>query len=429
MSRVYTVLIFICSCLLSWWVGSRQEFVLALGIFSVAFIAYYYLAYKSEFKLANPWFWAVAVRLPFLLTLPSLSDDFYRFIWDGSLQWDGINPFLFTPEQAIKEFPRIDSLNIYTSLNSPSYFSVYPAFNQFLFAISAKLGGSTLDGQVIALRCVILFGEFLVLFLLQKLGSSLKKPNLFWLYAFNPLVILEFTGNLHFEVWFIAFLLSAYYVYQVLGNKILVPAILFGLAISTKLLPALFLPLIWKHLGLKKGLVFCLIAMSTFSITFLPYFNTQIVLNIYESVDLFVRTFEFNASIYYVLRWIGFKVVGYNWIGTIGLLLKGITTIIILIVSVKGKSFLKSALIIYLAYLLLSTTIHPWYILPVFVLSIFSDFRSVLLWTGLVFLSYHAYRLENYNELLWVVSIEYVLLIILLWRERSEMLQTFLSKK
>lgn len=423
MPRLLVSIIFVCSCLFAWLIGSRLDFVLLSVVFLVAFLAYYFLVFKNKEKLSHPWFWAVVLRLPFLFALPYLSDDFYRFVWDGMLQLEAVNPYLYTPQQVLAENPSFDVLQIFEKLNSQSYFSVYPAVNQYFFAFAAKLGGNSLNGQVLALKLVILSGDVVVLFLLQKVGSFNKKQSLFALYAFNPLVLLEFSGNLHFEVWVIALVLAAYYLYQKYEGKIILPAVLFGLAISTKLLPALFLPLIWKYLGFRKGLAFCFIAMLTFSISFIPYFELVIVQNIAESVDLFFRNFEFNASFYYLLRWLGFQLVGYNWIGSVGLLLKVLTLGLVLIITWRGKSFPKSAILIYLVYLLFSTTVHPWYILPLFVLSLFTELRSIMIWTALVFLSYHAYRNVEFEESMWVVGVEYCLLFLLLLKESGQIFQ------
>ena len=59
-------------------------------------------------------------------------------------------------------------------------------------------------------------------------------------------------------------------------------------------------------------------------------------------------------------------------------------------------------------YLLLSTTVHPWYLaIPLF-LSVFTRFRFMLIWSLLVILSYSAYSNAQYDENLWLVALEYI---------------------
>jgi hypothetical protein len=64
----------------------------------------------------------------------------------------------------------------------------------------------------------------------------------------------------------------------------------------------------------------------------------------------------------------------------------------------------------YLVFLLLQTTVHPWYLIPALGLSIFTANKIFIAWSGLVFLSYHAYMGQDYNEHIWVVFTEYTLL-------------------
>ena len=43
----------------------------------------------------------VLFRIISIVAIPNLSQDFYRFIWDGRMLLNGINPYLFTPESFI----------------------------------------------------------------------------------------------------------------------------------------------------------------------------------------------------------------------------------------------------------------------------------------------------------------------------------------
>lgn len=63
------------------------------------------------------------------------------------------------------------------------------------------------------------------------------------------------------------------------------------------------------------------------------------------------------------------------------------------------------------AYFFLSTTVHPWYIATPLILSIFTRYRFAILWSFLVYLSYYAYGNEQFQENLWLVAAEYLLVI------------------
>ena len=62
-------------------------------------------------------------------------------------------------------------------------------------------------------------------------------------------------------------------------------------------------------------------------------------------------------------------------------------------------------------YFLLSTTVHPWYVATPLLLCLFTKYRFPILWSGLVFLSYSAYGETEFSENLWMVALEYSIVI------------------
>ena len=62
------------------------------------------------------------------------------------------------------------------------------------------------------------------------------------------------------------------------------------------------------------------------------------------------------------------------------------------------------------AYYLLATTVHPWYITSLVLISLFTGYRYPVVWSISIMLSYAAYRTVPYSENLWLVSLEYVIL-------------------
>ena len=119
----------------------RSDFSSLSIWYCIAFASYILLAFKTSIKYLN-WLLAAAVLIRFSLVigLSWLSDDFFRFLWDGHLFANGINPFNYKPSQYIELAADSSYLSsLYPKLNSPDYISVYPAFLQYLFGLSSVL--------------------------------------------------------------------------------------------------------------------------------------------------------------------------------------------------------------------------------------------------------------------------------------------------
>jgi hypothetical protein len=75
-----------------------------------------------------------------------------------------------------------------------------------------------------------------------------------------------------------------------------------------------------------------------------------------------------------------------------------------------------------LIYLLFTTTVHPWYLSTLLAVSVLSDYRFAVIWSYLIFLTYGGYTAEGFRENLWIVSVEYVLVLgyfaYELWRKK-----------
>ena len=182
----------------------------------------------------------------------------------------------------------------------------------------------------------------------------------------------------------------------------------------------MLLPLFFKYfiadkrsLNFPKLMIYYLIVIGTLAITFLPFYSAEVFSNFMASIGLWFGKFEFNASIYYLVRWVGFQVKGYNIIETAGKILPVITVLIILGLSLlskykNSKQLLENMLLAVTAYLLLSTTVHPWYLGIPLMLSLFTEFRFMLAWTLVVMLSYFTYSNPEYHESPWLLVLEYL---------------------
>ncbi len=392
---------------------NRQNFSQVFVLYTALFAAYYFLirSYSvSNFKLLL--ISGILFRILLLFSVPNLSDDVYRFIWDGRLLANGVNPFHQLPAEVIKSsaIPGITN-ELYRQLNSPGYYTIYPPVLQSIFWLSAKASG-TLSGAIVCMKIIILLAEIGTMLLLPLVLVRLQLPkHLSLLYFLNPLVITELTGNVHFDAIMIFFLVLAFLL--LLQNKLHVSAIFLGLSISSKLIPVVFIPLIIKKLGWKQGLLHSAISGFVTIALFAVIIDKATVLHFLESINLFLSHFEFNASLYYLIRWIGTIVTGYNIIAFAGPLLSVIAAVIICIISFLGNAisnrrFFTKALFILTVYYLFATTVHPWYICMPVMITACTAYRYAMVWSYLVTLSYYAYHSNPVQENLWLVSLSYL---------------------
>lgn len=360
---------------------------------------------------------ALLFRLSLLVAIPSLSDDYARFIWDGRLLAHGYNPYLYLPAQVINTpIAVIAGLSdtLFQQLNSPRYFTVYPPLNQALFGLAAWLSPTSVVGAVISLRVPIILADTGSIILLAKLLRRFgKNPNYSLLYALNPLVILELTGNLHFEGIMIFFVLLS--VWLLVRNHWIGSSIALASGIGMKLLPLIFLPLLIRYLGWKRGLLYAGLTMILTGLLFVPFISIELLKNSYSSLNLYFQSFEFNASIYYLIRAAGYWFLGFNIIAGAGFMLFVVIGVCVLVIAFRKTAYLPGpviaikVLLTLTVYWLLSTTVHPWYITSLVAASVFTPFRYPLVWSGVIVLSYSAYQATAYTENLWLTGLEYSL--------------------
>ena len=348
---------------------------------------------------------AVLLRLAWLFAAPYLSDDWARFLWDGTLSGMGQNPYLQLPS-AIAD---TDS-ELYDRLNSKEYYTVYPPLLQFVFFAAVKVGGSMAEG-ILFLRLCILLCELGSIWLIYKLLPAARK-GFTVVYALCPLVITEFMDGIHFEAMMLFFILLAAYSWQ--KQQVWKGAILFAGAIGAKLIPIVLLPLFPFFLGWKKGLLAGILSVGVAVLTFLPFGLVDSWTAMSSSMRLYYQNFEFNGSLYYIARGIYTSYYGYNQISILGPALAAFSGLLILIIALVRRpktveAFLATAMLCLAVYQLFATTIHPWYIAPLVGLAAFGRYRFVLVWSVMIFFTYAAYQGGGFKEPTGLIVAEYAL--------------------
>ena len=419
----------------------RNDFIKLITLYGALFFSAFKII--QLFKLNFNFLIGVSIlfRLIFLFALPNLSQDYFRFIWDGRLLLQGLNPYLTTAAEwlNVDVIPVSQAQELIAGMGSlnAGHFSNYPPINQLCFAIAALFSPNGILGSVMAMRLLIIAADVGTLIigrnLLRKIG--LPEHQIFW-YILNPFIIIELTGNLHFEGVMLFFMLaSLYLLYK--GNWFW-SAVLMGLSISVKLVPLMFLPLFWQilikdeasttvtvklknllkitHESIIKHARFYGIVLLTVGLTFVPFLSGELLSNFFDTTALWFQKFEFNASLFYVIRWLGFLIKGYNVIGESARILPILVLLFILAFAFFRKNLNMQQLIVTMLlsvsfYFLFATTVHPWYVATPLLLCVFTKYRFPIVWSALVMLSYSAYELDVVEENLWLVGLEYIIVI------------------
>ncbi len=400
----------------------RKEFNYLIGwqlLLHLVFISFYFT--RKYISLQQLFFAAIILRIGSAFIVPSLSDDVYRFIWDGQLIVAGQNPLLTTPDNYLSAL-RFTNTNyeyfrhLHTLINHPQFYTCYPPLMQGAFTVAAFFGGSSVFISIVIIKLIVAIVDcvavYFIIKILRKINADVK---LVVLYALNPLVIIEGAGNAHFEVMQVALLVIS--IYFILEQKLALAALFWGFAIVTKLLPLLLLPLVIRLLGFKKGLLFSSIAVGVVILLFLPFLTLGSVDGFAKSLNLYFQNFEFNASLYYLAREIGWWLVGFNFISFIGpFLMVVFLSIYAVIFFMKKKlslnEFALHSLVILSLYYFFATTVHPWYIINLLPFALMANKKYAFLWMGIAFLSYNAYGNINFKENYYLVFFEYLVVVV-----------------
>lgn len=356
---------------------------------------------------------AMLFRVGLIFCLPNLSDDFYRFVWDGRMLLEGQNPFDLLPDEWLATMDAQTAAkwtDLHAQLNSRPYYSVYPPVLQAVFWISTKLSGGALWGSIAIMKSIVVLAEGASIWFLIKLLKMFNLPRKqVLLYALNPLVIIELSGNLHFEALMICFLLATLWL---LGkSKLLAASAMLALSIGSKLLPVLIFPFLIKRLGWKRFFIFGAITFVICLVMFGILLDAENLPHFQESVRHYFQKFEFNGGIYYTLR----KPLGEQgyWINRI---LPWLVVCSILLLAWRERQDvwkeLAALLMLTLGiYQLHSPVIHPWYLAPLVALAALGPYRSPILWTLLIPYTYIAYYFPGFQENYFIIALEFLLVL------------------
>ncbi len=297
---------------------------------------------------------------------PSLSDDAYRYLWDGWVQTEGRNPYLGTPsaqpglQQAQPE--------LYVRMNSRDLHSVYPPLSQIAFRAPGELlarGGGVLPAFYLL---KLLFGlpEVLVLaVLLRTVPSRALVP----LYAWNPLPVVEVWGQGHTEGAALLFLVLG--IAAVQRRRPALAATAWTAAAWIKLWPALLLPLLARRFRFRQVGAAAAVSLGLTALLWAPYAAREALTGFASSLRLYLDFFEFNAGIYLAMKETFYAIPGLRDTGmggwAAGNVLRAVFLVVVAMVFARDRlrdwPLPRAAFVLLSAAILCSAVVHPWYLL------------------------------------------------------------------
>lgn len=376
---------------------SREDHM-TLGLSITGLFIGYFLLIKYNFPIYHLIGLGLLSRVVFLWATPTLSQDFYRFLWDGHLILEGINPYLWTPNELLESggYNSESLQNLWEGMGTLSQhnYSNYPPIHQIPSGIAGLIRGTSIPVGILVIRCLLIAADIGVLIFGQKLLKLINLPvNHILFYFLNPLVIIELSGNLHHEgLMIFGLTLSLFYL---LKQKKVLAGMFMGLSVLTKLIPLLLLPLLTTKLRLKKFYPFYATITIVAVLGFLPFLNHQSTNNYSKTLGLWFNNFEFNASLYGVAKELLKQFFNLNLLSYMSITVPSIIGLITVYYLSKKEvnlsKILTQMMVLLTVYFLISTTIHPWYIVTLVFLSCFTRYRYPIWWSFTIFFSYFSY--------------------------------------
>lgn len=410
----------------------REGFVdQTIALTLLAFVGFGVAAWSNERRpFSWRWIWIIAVvlRLLMLTTTPTLSDDVYRYLWEGHLISEGVSPY----EAPIGD-PALDDYAIpaRSLANTPTFASPYLPSAHVVFAASAVV----LPSEPLSMQLVMVSFELAAaggLVILLRVVRASRERILLWLW--NPLVILEVAHGAHLDAIMVA--LSVWALVATFDERVrtrtrhsLLAPILLALASLTRPVPLLLMPVLvrrwtWlQRLGFALTLVVVLAPFAAWSGLGL---SGERPVGLFGSARIYGESFRFNTAIYQSLEsWIGGRGLddrGWNEPILLTRLAIGMVFGLILLWTWRRSrqvtdplAIIRLAIIPVAAYVLLAPVMHPWYLmllgaLVVFVPPIGEEPRRRWLYAApwawvlaTIPLSYLTYQDPNrFAELAWV---------------------------
>jgi hypothetical protein len=279
---------------------------------------------------------AVLFRALILSAPPALSDDVYRYQWEGRVVRAGFNPYTVYPARPELAWVEDPAHPIRSGSTTPS---LYPPLSEQVFAWFESAAGY---------KRLFLALDLASLAMLLLLLSVLKQPlHRALIYAWNPTVVVAFAMEGHHDSLAIVTLLAANLFIIVHRPVLSITAL--ALSVLFKYFPALLLPVFLKRSRpVSAGIFAALIAVA-----YLPYLGARRAL--FQGLGDYARGWEANDSLFRLIRLAGNSKPQAELVAAV--LVLGL----VVYALQNGLGPLRASLVVTAGLVLVSPNAFPWY--------------------------------------------------------------------
>lgn len=314
---------------------------------------------------------AILCRVILLAGPPSLSDDVFRYSWDGRVQQAGIDPYRYPPNH-----PALDVLRTPedAAINHPALETIYPPLAQWVFRTAAAVA-PTVFAQKAAFTLFDLATIGAVIALLRRRD---RHPAWCLIYAWNPLVLIEFAHSGHLDSLAICWLIVA--LWALADQRPAQGLVALALSALAKYFAVLFLPYAVFRPQLRRWVPLFLTLIALGYAAFMDSPRAW-----FASLGVYAVQWEFNSATFTLLN----PLIG-NGAWTRTALLAALVAWSIYHAA-RGQDPVRYAYLVIGFALLFSPTLHPWYVCWIVPFLCVYPSRAWIALTGLVPLSYWAW--------------------------------------
>lgn len=318
----------------------------------------------------------LAFRAALLPVPPELSDDVWRYLWDGHVQLHGVNPYRFAPSA-----PELAGIRTpwHGLINHPDVSTIYPPVAEIAFAAVAAVGSGVTTAKLLWLALDAACAVILV-----RIARATRRPPeaVLLLYYWSPLLVVETAWSAHLEPLGLA--AAAGVVLLDVRRRRWGTGAAAGVATAVKLAPGAALPALLRRGGWRLGAAFA----ATVGALWLPYVGAGP--RLWAGLSAYVESWRFNEGAFLVLE------AALPSTGTAKAAAAVVVAAVVAWTAVRRFDAERALFWVVGTGLVVAPTVHPWYLLWILPFAALRASRAWILLTGLVFLAYHG--LGSYLE-------------------------------